>query len=82
VDSPLLAVVNAEVVDMEPLFAKLSICGIKPGVLSLVSPYSDNYVPKSSIDTFPTLLTDLYNPSLLDAEFDDLRSACDAVSIF
>ena len=66
---------------MELLFAKLSMCGTSPGILFLVPPYSDNYVPKSLTYTFPTPLTEFYNPNLIDAEFDDLRSACDAVFI-
>ena len=69
-------------VEMELLFAKLSICGTNPGVLSLVTPYSDSFIPKSSqTGIFPTPLTEYYNPTLIDVEFDELRNACDAVSI-
>jgi len=69
-------------VEMELLFAKLSICGTNPGVLSLVTPYSDSFIPKSSqTSIFPTPLTEYYNPTLIDVEFDELKNACDAISI-
>ena len=39
--------------EMGELFEKLSLTGTKPAILSLVAPYSDKYVPKSSLDVFP-----------------------------
>ena len=54
VDSPVD--IHKEIIGMELLFEKLSICGASPGVWSLVPPYSDNYVPKSLMGTFPNHL--------------------------
>jgi len=46
--------------DLNLLFENLSsIAGTKPGVLSLVTKFSDSYVPKSSRKEFPTVLKSL-----------------------
>ena len=46
--------------EMEILFKNLSVGGTKPAILSLIPPYSDNYVPKSSVANFPKPLKSLY----------------------
>jgi len=63
--------------EMEILFKNLSMCGTKPAILSLIPLHSNNYVPKSAMDTFPKPLNELYNPDYIDMDFDELMNACD-----
>ena len=45
--------------EMNMLFANLSAGGTKPLILSLISKYSDEYVPNSTMDSFPLPLKSL-----------------------
>ena len=65
--------------DFELLFENLSVAGTKPGVLSLVPTYSDNYVPKSSRGCFPVVLKSLQEPSYIRMKYDELLEACESV---
>ena len=65
----------------ELLLEKLSLKGTKPAILSLVAPYSDKYVPKSSLDVFPKPLKCLQQPSYLQLPYHELLSMCENVSI-
>jgi len=47
------------------LFQDMSIAGTKPGVLSLVPEFSNNYVPKSSLEVFSTFLNPFINRLIL-----------------
>ena len=53
--------------EMGELFEKLSLTGTKPVILSLIAPYSDKYVPKSSLDVFPKPLKCLQQPSYVSS---------------
>ena len=66
---------------MEILFKNLSTCCTKPAILSLIPPYSDNYVPKSAMDVFPKPLNELYNPEYIKIGFDELMDICNNFSI-
>ena len=67
--------------EMEILFKNLSTCYTKPAILSLIPPYSDNYVPKSAMDVFPKPLNELYNPDYIKIGFDELMDICNNFSI-
>ena len=67
--------------EMGELFEKLSLTGTKPAILSLVAPYSDKYVPKSSLDVFPKPLKCLQQPSYLQLPYHELLRICETVSI-
>ena len=51
--------------EMGELFEKLSFTGTKPAIVSLIAPYSDQYVPKASLDVFPKPLKCIQQPSYL-----------------
>lgn len=53
VDSP-------DVMDISNFYSKLSECGTKPAILSIIPPYANNYKPKSDLPEFPAPLTELY----------------------
>ena len=40
---------------MSQLFETLSLTGTKPAILSLIAPYSDDYVPRSLLGTSPAI---------------------------
>lgn len=69
---------------MVNVFKSLSECNTKPAALSLVSPYSDQYVPKYSLlQECPKPLPELYNLALfiLKHGFDELLKVCESVDI-
>ena len=67
---------------MGELFEKLSLTGTKPAILSLKAPYSDKYVPKSSLDVFlKPFVKCLQQPSYLQLLYHELLSMCENVSI-
>ena len=65
--------------DLDLLFENLSIAGTKPGVLSLVPKFSDNYVPESSRDNFPIVLKLLQKQSYIGLRYDQLLEVCKSV---
>ena len=64
--------------EMETLFAKLNQCKIKPVALSLVQPYSEQFILKSR--DIPTIL-DLFQPSHLDLSYPELLRKCAEIDI-
>ena len=67
--------------EMKLLFEKLSLAVTKPAILSLIPPYSDKYVPKSSGDILPKPLKSLQQPSYLHLQYNELLNVCETVSI-
>ena len=63
------------------LFENLSCGGTKPGILSLVSKFSDSYVPKSLCAGFPQPLSSLKEPSYLQLNYLELLAKCESVSV-
>ena len=49
--------------ELSQLFHAMSHAGTQPAVLSIVDPYSDNYVPNSSQSVFPKPLKSLHDMS-------------------
>ena len=66
--------------EMADFFDSLSKCCTKPAVLSVVPTFSDKYVPKSSLVTFPKPLSTLYQSELLQLNYDELLARCELVS--
>ena len=62
-------------------FENLSKCGSKPAILSLVHPYSDNYVPKAVQPSFPRPLPELYDVKYLKYSYTELLAACEETEI-
>ena len=67
--------------EMETLFANLSVGGTKSLVLSLIPEYSDEYVPKSTLDTFPVPLKSLQQSSHIALSYPSLLQACKSIEI-
>ena len=67
--------------EMGELFEKLSLTGTKPAILSLITPYFDKYVSKSSLDVFPKPLKCRQQPLYLQLPYHELLSMCETVSI-
>ena len=63
------------------LFEALNNCGQKSVILSLVEPYSDQFVPKSLQDKFPPILTELHDERYHDADYEDLLYHCSSLDI-
>ena len=66
--------------EMADFFDSLSKCCTKPAVLSVVPTFSEKYVPKSSLVTFPKPLSTLYQSELLQLSYDELLARCELVS--
>ena len=67
--------------ELETLFANLSVGGTKPLVLSLIPEHSDEYVPKSTLDTFPVPLKSLQQSSHITLSYPSLLQACKSIEI-
>ena len=59
----------------------LSVAGTKPAILSLISPYSDEYVPKSLLSTFPKPLKSLQQPVYTEMQYHELLAVSETVSL-
>jgi len=67
--------------ELDQLFDAMSLAGTRPAILSLVDPYSDNYVPKSSQSVFPKPLNFLHDESYVQLEYHDLLQVCESISL-
>ena len=61
--------------EMANFFSSLSKCKAKPVVLSVVSVFSEKYITKSSLVTFPKLLNTLYQSDFLQLNYDELLNS-------
>ncbi len=50
----------------------LSSCSSKPAVLSLIKPFSSEYIPTPLSSDFPTCLSELFKPEYLDLNYGEL----------
>ena len=88
-DPPKESVSDARIKDCMPstdeelsqLFNNMSLAGTKPSVLTLVDPYSDHQIPKSSQTTLPKPLRSLHDPSHIHLRYNELMEACEAVQL-
>ena len=62
--------------ELASLFQALSVIEPKVGVLSVVSEYSDVYVPKITLPSFPQPITSLHKSEYVELEYHDLLDVC------
>jgi len=67
--------------ELKDFFATLRSSASQPAILSLVPPYSDDYVPKTSTTDFPPALDELYNKELHGKSFPEVIEHCRNVTI-
>ena len=67
--------------ELSLLFQNLSTGGTKPGVLSVILKYSDEYMPKSSSKEFPPPLSTLKDTKYMEMEYHNLLTECKLVTI-
>ena len=67
--------------DVSDFYTALSKCGSKPARLSIISPYSKNYVPKLLNDTYPKILTELYDLNTVDKNYLELSKICENIEL-
>ena len=63
------------------LFENLSVTGTKPGLLSVVPAYSEQFVPTSANKDFPLPLTSLKNSQYVKMKYHELLKECQSVSL-
>ena len=64
--------------ELNEFFAGLDLCKNKPVVLSIIYPYSQSFVPKSS---HIRPITDLFDKAYLDMEYHELLEACSNIKL-
>ena len=79
--SPTPAFEEATEEQAETYFASLSTCKIKPAILSLVEPYSSNYIPKSLDENLPICLSGLYKHEDHFMNYSELVKVCETCDI-
>ena len=62
--------------ELEDFFQKISKCGSKPAVLSLVNPFSDAYVLRDFSEEFQPLISDFVDTSCFNPPYDELLVNC------
>ena len=67
--------------EMSQLFEALNLAGTKPAILSRIAPYSDQYVPKSSVGTFSIPLISLHQPLYTEMQYDELLAVRETISL-
>ena len=55
--------------------------GSTPRILSCMSAFSDNYVPSSLNDNFPTPLTELLDNKCYDLNYAELVRVCESINV-
>ena len=58
--------------EMSQFYEQLSQSGTKSSILSIISPFSKNYIPKALSKKYPTITTELYNPANLQLNYKQL----------
>ena len=72
---------NEYTTNFDKFLGTLATCSSKPGILSLIPPYSDNFVPKSLASDFPSHLANLYNPDYLKLDYQSLLKKASEVTV-
>ena len=67
--------------DMLSFCEHLHSTGKRAGILSCLSPFSDDYMPTSMTDNFPNLLTELVDENCYDMNYAELVSHCQDIFI-
>ncbi|XP_035689579.1 uncharacterized protein LOC118424879 [Branchiostoma floridae] len=64
--------------EQKAFFQKLSESGCRPGILSLVAPFNEKYIPKDI--ALPKPIPEHYNPRYAELSFDELLEKCSEVN--
>ena len=67
--------------DYESFYENLSKSGTKPAILSILSEYSDPYVPKRMLSPFPQPLPQLHKPEYIELGYPDLLELCESQDV-
>ena len=67
--------------DYESLYENLSKSGTKPAILSILSEYSDPYIPKRMLSPFPQSLPQLHKPEYIETGYLDLLEFCESQDV-
>ena len=62
--------------EADKLFKLVHECGSRSAILSVVPPYSDEFVPKPVTQPFPTVLTELRDEDAFEMNFAELFDHC------
>lgn len=62
--------------ELNEFYEELFKTGTKPVVLSTIQPYCDSYVPRVITEEFPKMLSDFYQPKLLEASLEEVMKEC------
>eukprot|EP00731_Ephydatia_muelleri_P019758 Em0012g583a len=65
--------------DLDTFFKTINGAKHKPGILKVVPPYADQFVPLSFTSLLPPLLTDLYEPEYLQMDYLSLLQKCEDI---
>ena len=65
--------------EMDVFFKAVNNAKQKPGILKVVPPYCESYIPKLANNSFPKPVTELYNPEALHLGYIELISECEKV---
>lgn len=72
---------TADITRTKNFLASLASCSSKPAILSLVEPYSSQYIPKAADGSLPLCLTTLYKASYLSKNNSELLTISKEVKI-
>ena len=67
---------NPTEAEVTQLLTNISKCGTKPAILSLVSPFSDSFVPNEYGNELPVLITDLTDSTTFNLSHSELLDKC------
>ena len=67
--------------ELNSFFNKLSKCGTKPAILSIVPGYCNEYAPQLLTKSYPKSLSDLYDSKLACLNYKELVDYCQNVNI-
>ena len=65
--------------EMVTLFENLSLGGTRPAVFSVISGYSEPFIPKFMLPTFPKPLMSLRQPEYVDLGYDELLALSETI---
>ncbi len=67
--------------EMNSLYSSISKSKSKPGILSIIPEFSDQYVPIYSLPEFPRPLSLLYDPNNLKLDYHELLKKCESICV-
>ena len=67
--------------ELSALFEGLYNTSSKPAILSLIAPYSDDYISQPMKEKFPTVLTELRDENAIQLNYSELLKQCQHTEI-